>query len=270
MTRQRGGVIHVVFSSSAAGTLRQALRERAQKARVVDLSANLEWGPIADSTFKSREEWFDAQLPPERVERGWDWLSHHVERFSNEIMADADRLVWLAPRSAAEQAGFFWYLQRFGDDETRIVIADYILRVGAPRYEAPLGLGELNVAAMIELLDEAPRSDWNLERFPKDKWLNLMGEDSILRIVENNILTSVGSDYFDFSLLERCSTEWTRFYYTIANAMADLSDVGHSVGDDFLFWRMSELSKSGKIECSSNFPRWGTKFSDAPMVRRVV
>ncbi|MEO7691505.1 MAG: DUF3658 domain-containing protein [Sphingomonas sp.] len=263
-------MIHVVFSSSAAGTLRQALRERAQKARVVELSANLEWGPITDGTFKSREEWFDAQLPPERVERGWDWLSHHAERFSNEIMADADRLVWLSPRSAAEQAGFFWYLQRFGDNETRILIADYILRVGAPRHEAPLGLGEVNVAAMIELLDEAPRSDWNMERFPKDKWLDLMREDSILRIVDNNILTSVGSDYFDFSLLERCTTEWTRFYYIIGNTMADLSDAGHSVGDDFLFWRMRELSKSGKIECASNFPRWGAKFSDAPMVRRVV
>jgi hypothetical protein len=210
-------------------------------------------------------------LPTEQVELDWSWLSPHVESFSSEIMADPDRLVWLSPRSAAEQACFYWYLQKFGEGETRIVIADYILRVGGPRHEAPLGLGELDVTAMIELLDEAPRSYWDRERFPKDKWSNLARDNSLLRIVQNSTLMSVDSDYFDHALLRRCTTEWNRFWYVIGNAMVDLSDAGHNVGDDFIFWRMSELFKSGKIECVGEFPLWWSeKPRDAPMVRRVL
>lgn len=63
-------------------------------------------------------------------------------------------------------AGFYWYLQKFGDDRTQIVIADYALGVGASQTKAPFSLDELYIDGMGKLLDEAPRSRWDRSRFP--------------------------------------------------------------------------------------------------------
>ncbi|NOW48720.1 hypothetical protein FHW96_004910 [Novosphingobium sp. SG751A] len=247
---------HIIFSSSAAGTLRQALHARGQNIRVIDFSACLDWGPLEDGNFYLREKWFDQYVPygPSM----WSGYADHIEDLCDEVTADVDRLVWVAPRAAHELAGFYWYLQKFGDDRTQIIIADYVLGVGASRTEAPFGLGELNIDAMGELLDEAPRSHWDRSRFPPDKWSQLVAENALLRVVENGELQSAQDDYFDHLLLNRCSNDWTDKLRLIGNAMCDALDVGHQVSDNLLLWRMRVLAKNGVLVSDGEL-RFGAK-----------
>jgi hypothetical protein len=118
-------VIHVLFSSSAAGTLRQVLAERGQRERIVDISDDLDWGPIASANFADREKWFDHHIPNDFG--GWDWFSESMDRFNDNVSADPDRLIWIAPHSASEQSGLYWYLENFGGADCEMIIADYPL-----------------------------------------------------------------------------------------------------------------------------------------------
>lgn len=246
---------HVTFSHSAAGVLREALRARGQNARVTDFSACLDWGPLTNTDVLQREKWFNQNAPS--GPSVWDDLADHTNNFCDEIIADSDRLIWLAPRAAHEQAGFYWYLQKFGDDRTQIVIADYVLGAGASRTEAPFGLGELNVEAMGKLLDEAPRSHWDQSRFPPEKWSQLVADNAYLRVVEHGELQSARDDYFDHLLLNRCSNDWTDQLRVIGFAMLDALDAGHSVSDSFLLWRLRVLVTNG-ILVSDGELRFGT------------
>jgi hypothetical protein len=98
-------MIHVLFSSSAAGTLRVLLRARGVKHRVVDLTETLDWGPISTGSFEDRETWLDRHAPS--AIGGWDWIADHVDEFRERVAADTERLIWIAPRSATEQSGLY-------------------------------------------------------------------------------------------------------------------------------------------------------------------
>ena len=131
-------MIHILFSSSAAGTLRQLLNARGLREKVVDLSEELDFGPISPDNFAEREEWFNRYVPTDFGKH--DWISDSVRRFEERVFQDSDRLIWIAPASAAEQAGLFWYLARFSGSGIRMVIADYPLEENW-QGKAPLRVG---------------------------------------------------------------------------------------------------------------------------------
>jgi len=258
-------MIHIIFSSSAAGTLRQLLYARGRRERIVDLHEYLDWGPIATDKFDDRVTWLDRHLPNDL---GWDWISESTVKFHERAAADSDRLIWIAPCSAAEQAGLYWYLDQFGGARAQMIIADNALR-GAWRAQPPLTLGELQQEAMAELYDEYPRLPWDSSRFPPDRWRTLVADNALLRIVDEGVLRSAPKDYFDHFLLERCSTEWVKWHRVVADAMADIWGTGRSADEGFLLWRLRELIQRGDVICSGELPRHHARRISPVMVRRA-
>ncbi len=244
-------MIHVLFDSSAAGTLRQLLFHRGVRQRVVDLTETLDWGPISTGIFEAREAWLDRHSPNDFG--GWGWIAEHVVEFRKKVAATAERLIWIAPRSATEQAGLYWYLSQFGGVGARMIVADYPLR-GAWRGEPPLRLGELQQEAIAELLDEGPRVEPDTVRFPGDRWQHLMAEDALVRVVEDDVLKSAPHDYFDRFLLSHCSNMWSSWGRVVADAAVDAWDFGHSPCDTLLHWRLRELVAREVIACDSALP----------------
>lgn len=138
-------MIHVLFSSSAAGTLRQLLHSRGIGERVVDLSDDLDWGPVAFDDFEAREAWFNRNIPWK--DGSWDWIADAPHNFQYKVERDPERLIWIAPRSASEQCGLHWYLDHFGGHDGSMIVADYPLP-GAWRGKPPFTLGELRTLEM--------------------------------------------------------------------------------------------------------------------------
>src|SRR5688500_13333915 len=131
-------MIHVTFCSAGAGTLRQVLRAKGMRQRVVDLTDELSWGPIATDGFQDRQAWLDRHAP---LGFGlWDWIPESVERFRKAVATDHDRLIWIAPHSADEQAGLYWFLHNFDASDAQMIIADYPVRTDGP----PRSIGELD------------------------------------------------------------------------------------------------------------------------------
>jgi hypothetical protein len=258
-------MIHVLFSSSAAGTLRQLLHARGVRQRVVVLSETFEWGPISNGNFEDRQAWLDRHAPNEFG--GWGWLAADVAEFQEKVAADAERLIWIAPRSASEQSGLYWYLAQFGGAGAQMILADYPLR-DAWRGEPPRGLGELQEEAIGQLLDECPRLPLQSARFPEGRWKRLMAEDALIRVVDGGVLGSAPEDYFDRFLLEHCPVEWTRWNRVIGDAMVNLGDIGHSVSDMLLHWRLCELVAREEVRCDGEPPVYGAAGSRELRVRR--
>ena len=259
-------MIHVLFSSSAAGTLRQVLRSRGRQERVVDLTEWLNWGPIASDDFQHRAQWLSQNVPSDDMMGDWEWIIEHAAEFKQQVGSDPDRLIWIAPRSAHEQAGLYWYLEQFGGVGANMIIADYSLGYGH-RDEPPSGLGVLSDDVMAQLLDNCPLAEWNQSRFPGDKWRSLMADDALLRIVEDGTLRSVSSDYLDKYLLQRIGTEWTKSLRVIGYAMGDIWGADHGADDLFLLWRLRELIRSGAIVCNDGLPTYPLRSDNMPMVR---
>lgn len=242
-------MIHVMFSTSAAGTLRQLLRERGVRQEVVDLYTWLDFGPIASGETQERTEWFNRCVPDPFDD--WTWFDEESHRF-RRIESDKRRLIWIAPQSAEEQCGLLRFVSHFGSSGTQMIIADHGLRHGW-QGEAPRSLGQLGVQPMGELYDESPRIDWDSARFRVDRWPTLMAEGALLRVVINGHLQSVSDDFFDHFLLAACPSSWTKHYRVIGDAMGGfIWEAGHDINDLFLLWRLRELIALGRIVSEGN------------------
>ncbi len=259
-------MIHIVFSSSAAGTLRQLLRRRGLREQVVDLTESLDWGPIATS-LKERENWFDQNAPTGFKNR--DWMSRHMSEFRTAVESDPERLIWIAPYSAAEQSGLYWFLSQLDGIEPKMAVADYPLSKNW-KNQAPLGLGELDEERMGELFDSCARVQRDEGRFPRGRWFELMIDDALLRIVEGGAIKSVHESHFDDLLLENCPSQDTNWRRVVGKTMAaSFDNRRRSPGDEFLFWRLRELVRQGLIICDGELQLFSTG-DRAAKVRRAI
>lgn len=258
-------MIHVLFSSSAAGTLRQLFNSRGAEEHVVDLTEWLDTGWISSDRIEDRIEWFEERPP---WKDNWAWAAESVEKFLAAVDADNERIVWLAPRAADEQSGFYWYLHQTQTPPTQMIIADYPL-VGAWCGEPPLSLGELGLESMSQLFDECPRVEWDAARFPVARWRSLMDDAAVLRIVDDGELRSAPAGHYDEALLRWCPTEWTKWVRVVGDTMGHAGLDGQRIDDLYLRWRLQELVESGAIECRGTLPGWDMQMIADPMVRRA-
>lgn len=258
-------MIHIVFCPSAAGTLRQVLRERGLQQPVATLTEWLDWGPITTGGFAERAKWLDVNAPTD--DGGWEWIAEEAQRFRTAVANASDRLIWLAPKSAAEQCGLYWYLAQYAGPRCEMIIADYPLG-GLGQEDPPISLGSLGKDAMAKLSDDCPRVELDQARFSAERWQALVADGALLRVVENGILKSVPESFFDRFLFRRCSDQWSRIMRVVGYTMGDLWEAGHSAGGSTLIWRLRQMIKAGVIECDGDLPTDGLLGGET-MVRRA-
>jgi len=240
-------MIHVIFNMSAAGILRRVLSSRGMREKVIDLGHALDWGPIS-SSIAERSSWLDSNAP--LGTHSWEWIVESEQRFRDTIAADHERVVWLSPASAAEQAGLYWYLNQFGSDGSHFAIVE----LGNGTTEAPVSIGELGEADMSELLDRCPRAALDPSRFPSDRWQKLMAEGALVRVVQKGRLESAPENVFDHYLIEHCSHGWTNWSRVVGEAMMGMWAARHRTGLWMLDWRLRELVQCGHVECQGELP----------------
>ena len=258
-------MIHVLFDASAAGTFRELLRTRGIAEKVVFLGEQLDFGPISHGDLVDREHWLDRHVPLDYGTH--NWLAQSEAKFRQHIAGDQERVIWIAPASAQEQAGLYWYLSQFGDADLKMAVADFPL--GRNGDGGPvLKLDELSLETMEQLYEECPRAAWGSLRFPRDRWATLVAENAFLRVVDEGQLHSAPDDHFDHFLLAHCPRRWVRWHRVLADTLGNLWKVGQSAGSDLLLWRLRTLIEDGKIACDGELPVFGGDISDAVKIRR--
>jgi len=80
-------------------------------------------------------------------------------------------------------------------------------------------------------------------------WEKLKRENSNIRVYEDNQVKSAHIDYFDDMIL--CYT-CKKFMHSVRIIGEVIGKAESYVSDTFIFWRVTELIRNGKISCRGN------------------
>ncbi|HUJ04156.1 MAG TPA: DUF1835 domain-containing protein, partial [Rhizomicrobium sp.] len=103
--------LHICFTLSGGGILRQTLRNAGLSPVVITLSDDLSVGPIDPPDARLRKLWYERELDGEFP----GWVEEEAREFWSIASEDwKRRVVWFSRRSAAEYCGFLGWLERIG------------------------------------------------------------------------------------------------------------------------------------------------------------
>jgi Protein of unknown function/Domain of unknown function (DUF1835) len=197
--------LHIVFSPSAAESLKKALHNAGRGDRVVSNFDNLALGPINPPDLQARLHWMEEELRCS----GWEWVRAEEEAFWKEALAgDARRVVWMSQRSAPEYCAFLEWLWRLGDLPCEVIDLTN-MPVGSHRGFS-LCLLQAEEIASNRLWDRAEPLDVSARERHHGLWRRLRAENAPLRVVDADGLRSAPITFFDQQLLSFAKAGWKK------------------------------------------------------------
>lgn len=218
-------ILHVVFTPSGAGTLRDVLTAEGRNDGVVSLFDNLSFGPIEPSDHSTRPLWVEEQLGY----ADWDEVIAQSEPFWRESLSPEPRkIVWMSRRSAMEYAGFLEWLWHAGDAPCDIVdLTDY--RISRhPQHGPPTppslavslaGLfpDEIRDNKLLDRAEPLPASERHRYR---ELWRQLRTENAPFRVTDGQNLASAPMTFFDQTLLSQVKERWLKVARVVGETIA--------------------------------------------------
>ena len=244
--------LHIVFSPSAAGSLKKALYNVGLADRVVSNFDNLALGPVNPPDLQTRLHWMEEEL---RF-TGWEWVFAKEEAFwKAALVEDIRRVGWMSRRSAPEYCGFLEWLWRPGDLPCEVIdLTD--MPVGSHRRAFTLALlspEEIAANAVwgrAEVLDATARSHCH------SLWRRLRVENAPLRVVDARGLRSAPITFFDQQLLSFAKAIWQKPARIIGETMAKwvrpAMEPYYQAGEMILAARIAALVEFGVLEGRGN------------------
>jgi hypothetical protein len=241
---------HVTFSSSAGGSLKQALRALGRREEVLYLLADdLAIGPLEPTHGRSRRQWAMDEIGFEE----WpDGDSHDREFWDRLATLRSELVVWISRRYVTEYCGFLEVLRRVKHVPINVVdVADVELagRDGALDAELSSAFSVLSHERIVAngLYERAARvTDVERERYEKE-WERLRRENGALRVRTDAGVVSVPLSHFDATILSFVTDDWRSFAKVIATTMGSICSY-RPCSDELFFCRLLTLIESGVIE----------------------
>jgi hypothetical protein len=224
--------LHVIFSPSAAGSLKQALKETGRSGRVICPFDDFGFGPIAADDPDARARWVGDAL-------GYtDWheaVASNAPVLTESLSSTRPPIVWVSLNQARSYAGFLWWLAHMRDAPCSIIERN--------------GLSLLPWTDLAELFDHhIPLPAPERERY-RDMWEQLRTENAALRVIEKGRLVSKDIDFFDAALLRLATPEWQKMARIVAGLLVEFFDADlYQTGDLVLSARLADLADGGALE----------------------
>ena len=242
-------LLHVLFTPSGAGTLRQTLAQQGRAEQVACPFDDFSFGPVGTGDA-ARVAWVEEELGF----TDWEGVVADTAPFleascSNDVLPVA----WISRRDARSYAGFLWWLSHLGVAPCRIIDVTDLMVGGAGTDMAPwpaVSPAALVPEEMARLLD-TQRDLGAVERGEhQDRWRQLLSDNAPLRVVDRDgSLTSAPISYFDPLLLSCATSAWQKMARIIGEALASFLDDGvHQTGDLVLYGRACVLAEGGSLE----------------------
>lgn len=249
--------LHIVFSLSAAGSLREGLDLAGRDEEVIGLADNWAVGPIDSEVLTPRlaavREMEDIDFDPEERDG--------IERFWQTALAAArPRIVWLSRWSTLEYCGFLEWLRRNGGAPFTLVDLNDI---SIPDREDPARHRTLRFMGLLNGQDFADNALWDLAASPPPEhiaawmvlWNRLRNENTAFRVITNEGLVSALITHFDPEILGQVRRRrWRSALQIVGHILADHvfpndhSPGIHQCGDLPLFARVRALIEQGALE----------------------
>jgi hypothetical protein len=247
-------ILHVVFTPSGAGSLKQALEHAGRDDQVISFFDDLSFGPINPPDPLLRTKWVESELGW----TGWDALGRDSERFWREALSfDHRKIAWLSRRSAMEYAGFLEWLWRVGDDFCETIDLTDFKVFRRPEHGPPtpahlaISLAGLLPKEIVDsdLFGQTRTLSETARRKYRALWEQLRAENAPLRVLENNALISAPISFYDALLMSYVTDDWQKVARIVGHALAfQMDDCIFQTGDLFLAARVNALVEVGLLE----------------------
>lgn len=246
--------LHVVFTPSGAGSLRQALANAGRDDQVISSFDHLGFGPINPADLPLRSKWVENELGW----TGWDDITPKTEAFWREALSPGRRKVaWMSRRSTMEYAGFLEWLWRTGDAPCEVVDLSEVEVSRSPEHgptppptlAISLGIIPTDIICQDKLWNLAEPLQAAARLRYRDLWQQLRSENAPLRVIEGGELVSAPISFFDTRLMSYVSNDWQKVAMVIGKTLAaEMDDEVLQVGDLVLAARIDALVESGRLE----------------------
>jgi hypothetical protein len=264
-------MLHITFTWSGSGFLRQALRQMGVRQRVKVFPDDLSFGPIDPDDPEKRRVWAEANLrPPDdtlspSVELPplpplWDGsrsIADETKEFWASALGAEACTVWFTPRVPSEYCGFLAWLERAGAKPYNVV--DVTNERFSVDRKPVFGLGHADPAqfdyqsciARAAPLEPEAREDY------LRLWKALRGENAALRVLIRGSLVSAPIDFFDEVILSRVPSTWRKVGWVAGDVSAALWDEHTRQGNDkIIMSRLFALAEARRIECKGDLSEW--------------
>lgn len=241
--------LHVLFSPSAAGTLRQTLSRLGRTEPVVCLHDDFSFGPIGGDDA-ARVAWVADVFGI----ADWGSVLFDTDADLRRSTASGTRpILWTSRRNARCYAGFLWWLSHRGNAPCHIIDVTDLTWDGTaatPGDRLALGTGSLSDEAMARLLDTERPLGQSDRRRHLAVWERLRSEDAPFRVIgPDGVLTSAGGDHFDPLQLSCATPDWRKAARVIGEALAEAMDANLlQAGDLALYVCACRLAERGALE----------------------
>lgn len=253
-------IIHIVFSESAEGSFRQAIKKEYIKGdKLIALYDNLSNGLINNlNDIKSRENWWNELNGEEDYFYcEIDEFEDNYKRFYDDIskINDGDIVYLWYGYCNREICGMMYTLYLLKDKE----INSYVINVSDKIIENNQGrnftyiansASEIIPEKLVEYLKLARKIERDEYKKLLNQWDELTTENSLLRSYINGNMKSVSEDYFDIDILKFTDKKYKKSARIVGEVLGNTEP---RITDDYIFWRIRELVKLGKISFKGKF-----------------
>lgn len=253
-------IINICFSESAGGSFKHAISTKIlqDNHEVIVFIDDLSQGPIKDGiNIDQRINWYNIFNGEDSlksfVNYDIDDLKENYSTFNELIskVAHSDTLyLWYG--SSREFCGMLYALELLQDrnlDIYLINVKDTVIKRKEIEFKAR-STGEI-IPENIEKYAAAKRK-LNLNEYREliHKWELLKKDNSILRVIKDEKLESVDENYFDIDILKYTPKEFRNPIRTVGEVLGKSEE---RISDEYIFGRIKELIKTGKIEYNGKF-----------------
>lgn len=253
-------VIHIVFSESAEGSFKQAIKKEIITGdKLIALYDNLSNGLINNlKDIKSREEWWNELNGEENYFYcEIDEFEDNYKKFYDDIskISDGDVVYLWYGHCNREICGMMYTLYLLKDKEIKsyaINVSDKIIENNQGRIFTYIAnsASEIIPEKLAEYLKLARKIERDEYKKLLNQWDKLTKENSLLRSYINENMESVSEDYFDMDILKYTDKEYKKSARTVGEVLGNTEP---RITDDYIFWRIRELVKLEKISFKGKF-----------------
>jgi ribosomal protein L3 len=247
-------IVNICFSEFGGAIFKIAISmdKLPEKQKIIVLTDDLSHGPIKGGVnIEERINWWSTVDEGEYfVNYGEEDLRENYNKFHNKISKiDDNDTLYLWYGSSQEFCGMLYTLELLKDRNLNVylinvtdIVVEYKNKVYLSR-----GTGEITSECIEKYVSFKQKLDSDKYKQLLDTWEALKKENSILRLFKNEEIKSEDENYFDIDILKYTSKEF-RKPTRILRLITGKSEI--EVSGDYIFWRVNELVKCGKIDYS--------------------
>lgn len=217
-------IVHVLFTPSGAGTLRQVLQQAGMRQKVLCPFDDFSFGPIGRSDAE-RICWIEEELGIT------DWASSVAdtpEFLRESCSADVMPIVWTSRRDARSQAGFHWWLSHLVDEPCKVIDVTHFKTTTDCTSTPATSPASLLPDEMARLLGSEVDLSLGERETCQNRWRQLVDENAPFRVVTpEGWLVSAPVNWFDPLLLSCATSEWAHPAWVVGRALDVMSKDCH-------------------------------------------